>query len=134
MLLDLADIIDVFGNIGIVILIIVIIIVLLTIALQIGIKAVKGEDSKLGHVFVTGLFIIVITSILSFVVGLFLPVWVGNVVSLLITLFIIKARHDTTLLGALAALIIYVIMVVIIVVALSFVFTGFWATLLALLI
>ena len=132
MILDFGDIIAVFGNIGIVILIFVIIIVLLTIALQIGIKAVKGEDSKLGHVFVTGLFIIIITSVMSFIVGLFLPVWIGNVVSLLITIFIIKARHDTTLLGALAAIIIYVIMVVIIIVALSFVFTGFWVILLTL--
>ncbi|QEE17036.1 hypothetical protein DSAG12_02868 [Promethearchaeum syntrophicum] len=133
MILDLADFITLFGNIGIMILIFVIIIVLLTVALQIGIKAVKGEDSKLGHVFVTGLFIIVLTTVLSFIVGLFADVWIANVVSLLLTFFIIKARHDTTLLGALAALFIFVVMIVIIVVILSFVFLGFWPLLLALL-
>ncbi len=133
MILDIADFIALFGDVWITILIFVIIIVLLTVALQIGIRAVKGEDSKLGHVFVTGLFIIIITTVLSLVVDLFAEVWIANVVSLLIAFLIIKARHDTTLLGALAALVIFVVMVVIIVAILSFVFSGFWTLLLAVL-
>lgn len=130
MILDLQDILDALGGIGIVILIFVIVIVLLTFALQIGIKAVKGEDTKLGHVFITGLLVIIITSVISFIIGLFLPIWIGNVISLLIGLFIIKARHDTTLLGALAAIIIYVIMVFVIIFVLSLVFTEFLPVLL----
>ncbi len=125
MILDLAEIIAILPGVGIIILIIVIAIVLITFALQVGIRAVKGEDTKLNHVFLTGLFIIIVSSIISFAFSLFSPIWVGNLVSLIIALFIIKGRHDTTILGALAAVVIYVIMLIVIVFVLSLVFTGF---------
>ena len=131
MILDLADVIAALGSIGIVILIIVIAIVLVVFALQIGIRAVKGEDTGLGPVFLTGLSIIIISSIVSFAFSFFLPIWIGNLVSLLVALFIIKARHDTTLLGALAAVVIYVVMIIVIIFVLSLIFTDFLPVLLA---
>jgi len=132
MMLDLADVIAALGGIGFVILILVIAIVLVVFALQIGIRAVKGEDTGLGPVFLTGLIMIVISAVISAAFGfLSLPALIGSIVSLVVNLFIIKARHKTTYLGALGALVIYVIMVVIIFVVLSLVFAGFIATLLA---
>ncbi len=132
MMLDLADVIAALGGIGFVILILVIAIVLVVFALQIGIRAVKGEDTGLGPVFLTGLIMIVISAVISTAFGfLSLPALIGSIVSLVFNLFIIKARHKTTYLGALGALVIYVIMVVIIFVVLSLVFAGFIATLLA---
>ncbi len=79
-LLDIGDVINALGGIGILILIIILTIILLTFALQLGIKAVKGENAKLGPVFLTGLIMIMISAIVSFVFGLFLPTWVGSVV------------------------------------------------------
>lgn len=132
-LLDIGDVINALGGIGILILIIILTIILLTFALQLGIKAVKGENAKLGPVFLTGLIMIMISAIVSFVFGLFLPTWVGSVVSLILELFIIKARHKTTFLGALGALIIYIIMIFVIIIILMFVFAGFLTALMALL-
>ena len=118
MILDLLDDILALGSLGIVILIVVlifvIVIVLETFALKIGIKAVKGENTKLGPVFLTGLIMIFISAVISFVFGFFLPAWVGSIVSLLFNLFIIKARHKTSFLGALAAIIIFIIVLFII--------------------
>ncbi len=132
MLLDLGDVIAALGGIGIVILIIVIAIVLVVFALQIGIRAVKGEDTGLGPVFLTGLIMVLISAVISTAFGyLTLPALIGSIASLIVNLFIIKARHKTTYLGALGAIVIYVVMVVIIFVVLSLVFTGFLATLMA---
>ena len=132
MILDLADVIAALGGIGFVILIIVIAIILVVFALQIGIRAVKGEDTGLGPVFLTGLIMIVISAVISTAFGyLTIQPLIGSIVSLLVNLFIIKARHKTTYLGALGALVIYVVMVVIIFVVLSLVFAGFIAALLA---
>ncbi len=132
MLLDLGDVIAALGGIGIVILIIVIAIVLVVFALQIGIRAVKGEDTGLGPVFLTGLIMVLISAVISTAFGyLTLPALIGSIASLIVNLFIIKARHKTTYLGALGAIVIYVVMVVIIFVVLSLVFAGFLATLMA---
>jgi len=133
MLLDLQDIIDLLGGIGYLILIIVITIVLLTIPLQIGIKAVKGENTKLVPVFLTGLLLVIISSILSIAFGFLpIPAWIGTIVSLLINLLIIKIRHKTTYLGALGALILWIVVLFIIFVIVGLIFAGFWAILFAL--
>ena len=57
------------------------------------------------------------------------PIWIGYVLSLIISViiapFIIKAKHKTTLLGAIGAVFVYVIMVVIIYVILTLVYAAF---------
>ncbi len=136
-LLDIGDVLLALGsNILILILIIVIVIVLVTFALQVGIKAVKGENTKLGPVFLTGLIMVIISFGISFGFGYLLPAyaWIGTIIALLLELFIIKLRHKTTYLGALGAIIIYIIILVIIIVVIGFIFSGFLVAMLSLFI
>ncbi len=131
-LFDIDDIIVSLGGIGYLLLIIFVTIILITFALKIGINAVKGENTGLGSVFITGLIAIFISLVISFVFQFFLPAWVGYLVSLIIDLFIIKARHKTTFLGAFGAIVIYVVVLIVILIVLSFIFTEFQSALLAL--
>ncbi|MHA1718126.1 MAG: hypothetical protein ACTSWX_08925 [Promethearchaeota archaeon] len=131
-LFDIDDIIVSLGGIGYLLLIIFVTIILITFALKIGINAVKGENTGLGSVFITGLIAIFISLVISFVFQFFLPAWVGYLVSLIIDLFIIKARHKTTFLGAFGAIVIYVVVLIVIIIVLSFIFTEFQSALLAL--
>ena len=135
MLLDIGDVILALGgSILILILIIVIVVILVTFALQIGIKAVKGENAKLGSVFITSVLMNIISFGISFGFGELLPAyaWIGTIVALLLNLYIIKLRHKTTYLGGLGALIIYVIMIIIIFVIVGLIFSGFLAAILSL--
>ena len=137
MLLDISDVILALGgSILILIVIIVIVIILVTFALQIGIKAVRGENTKLGPVFITNLIMDIISFGISFGFGELLPAyaWIGTIVALLLNLFILKLRHKTTYLGGLGALIIYVIMIIIIFVIVGFIFSGFLAAIISLFI
>ena len=135
MLFDIGDVILALGgSLLIFILIIVIFVILVTFALQIGIKAVKGENTKLGPVFITNLIMDILSFGISYGFGLLLPTYgyIGSIIALLLNLFIIKLRHKTTYLGALGALIIYVIMLIIIVIIVGFIFAGFWVAILSL--
>lgn len=137
MLLDISDVILALGgSIVILILIIVIVVILVTFALQIGIKAVRGENTKLGPVFITNLIMDILSFGISYGFGLLLPAYgyIGSIIALLLNLFIIKLRHKTTYLGALGALIIYVIMLIIIFVVVGLIFSGFLAAILSIFI
>ncbi|MHA1584011.1 MAG: hypothetical protein ACTSWL_02060 [Promethearchaeota archaeon] len=126
---------DLLIAIGVLLGVIIVAILLNTIALKMGIKAVKGEKSGLGRVFLTSLLLIFLTGIFSAAFGYFFPglLYVGSIISLLIEIFIIKGRHNTTFLGALGALIIYVIVLVIIIVLIWLFFASLLAPILTLL-
>ncbi len=129
--IDLQDLIADLGGIGIVLLMLVIVIVVMTFALKIGIGAVKGEDNGLGSVFVTGILMIVLFILITFAIGLLQPSLslIGSIVALIIGLFILKSRHNTTFLGAFGAIIIYIVVLVIISFLLSYFLQGSLLTL-----
>jgi hypothetical protein len=95
-------------------------------ALMIGIGAVKGENTSFGNVFLTELIIVFIMGLITFVFQMVMPayVWAGGIAGLIIGMFIIQARHNTTFLGALGAIFIYAVFIVILYVLLVFVFTS----------
>lgn len=120
------DTLDMLKNIAILLLVIFIFIFVAVFALKIGIKAVKGENTKFGEVFITGLVMIFLMSIITGAFQLILPAFafIGSIIALLIGMFIIKSRHKTTLLGGFAAIIIYAVMIVVLYILLIFVFTS----------
>jgi len=119
--------------IGIFVGIFIAVILINTIVLKMGIKAVKGEETSLGRVFLTSLLLIFVSGIFSAVFAIVFPnlTLIGSILSLIIDLFIIKGRHHTTFLGALGALIIYTIVLVVVIIVLIFFFTTILSTFLA---
>lgn len=111
---------EILVTIGLILLIVFITIAIAVISFSIGIKAVKGENTSFGPVFITGLIAVFLNGLISYIFQLFLPGWalIGAVISLIITLFIIQRRHETTFLGALGAIVIYIVVLVIILVVL----------------
>lgn len=130
----MSPILEILVPLGIFLAIILVVIIFNTILLKIGIKAVRGEKTRFGTVFITSMLLVVISGIISFGVNLIIPgnLYIGSAVSLVFNLFIIKARHRTTLLGAFAALIIYVIVTVVLILVLSILFAGTLGAILAL--
>ncbi len=110
--------------IGWILLILFIAIAIAVISLSIGIRAVKGDNTSFGKVFVTGLITIFISGVITYVMQLIMPgyAFIGSLVALLIMMFIIMRRHDTTFFGALGAILIYAIVLILIIVLL-FIFT-----------
>ncbi|MHA1519183.1 MAG: hypothetical protein ACTSVZ_00220 [Promethearchaeota archaeon] len=108
--------------VGWILLLVFITIAIAVISLGIGIKAVKGENTSFGRVFVTGLLAIFISGVITFIMQLVLPgyAFIGSLVGLLITMFIIIRRHETTFFGALGAILIYAIVLILIIVLLFF--------------
>ncbi|MHA1727320.1 MAG: hypothetical protein ACTSWY_01150 [Promethearchaeota archaeon] len=113
--LDFATIIASLGGIVGLILIVVVLILVYLFSLKIGIQAVKGTNTGLGSVFLTAL-INVLVSFACFAVGFFIPaiLLIGWLIAIIISLLVIKSRHDTSFLGALGAVIIAIIIVLII--------------------
>jgi len=109
---------------GIILAVFIVAILFNTLILKVAIKAVRGEKTQFGSVLLTSLLLIVISAAISFAVNLVIPgnLYIGSALALIVELFLIKARHRTTFLGALGALIIYVIVMVVLIVVLMFVF------------
>jgi hypothetical protein len=123
---DIQQVITDLGGIGMVLLMLIVAIIVVTIALKIGINAVKGEKTSLGDIFVTGILMIVLFIVITFAIGLFLPSlsFLGSIVALVIGLIILQSRHNTTFFGALAAVIIFAIVLAILVFAYSYFIQG----------
>ncbi|UYP44137.1 hypothetical protein NEF87_000422 [Candidatus Lokiarchaeum ossiferum] len=121
--IDFQQIITDLGGIGMVLIMLLIVVVVMTLALKIGINAVKGEQTGLGEVFITGILMITLFILITFATGFFQPSlsFLGSIISLIIGLFILKSRHNTTFLGAFGALIIFIVVLAII----SFLFSYF---------
>ena len=132
MLLMLLQLEELLVVLGIMLAIFIVAIFINTIVLKIAIKAVRGEKTQFGAVLFTSLLLMVISMVITYAFNLVLPgnLYLGSGVALLIELFFIKARHKTTFLGALGALIIYVIVIVVMVLVLVFVFPALLATIL----
>ncbi|MCF2140178.1 MAG: hypothetical protein K9W44_09010 [Candidatus Lokiarchaeota archaeon] len=115
---------EILITIGWILLLIFITIALAVISLSIGINAVKGEHTEFGAVFITGLIAVFLAGVISFVFQLLLPGWalIGTLISLLVSMFVIMNRHETTFFGALGAILIYAIVFTIILIVL-FLFT-----------
>jgi hypothetical protein len=115
---------------GIILAVFLIAILINTLILKVAIKAVRGEKTQFGSVLLTSLLLIVISAVVTYAVNLVLPgyFYVGILVPLIFQVFLIKARHRTTFLGALGALIIYVIVMVVLIFVLIFVFPAIYAT------
>jgi len=111
---------EILITIGWIVLLIFISIAIAVISFSIGIRAVKGGKTSFGSVFITGLIAVFLGGLISYIFQLFLPGWafIGLLISLIVTLFIIERRHNTTFLGALGAIIIYIIVLAIILVIL----------------
>ncbi len=124
--IDFQELIADLGGIGMVLIMLVIVIVVMTFALKVGIGAVKGEHTGLGEVFISGILMIVLFLLITFAIGLLQPSlsFLGSIVALIIGLFILKSRHNTTFFGALGAIIIYIIVLVLISLVLSYVLQG----------
>jgi hypothetical protein len=114
--IDMNEFVDSVGGIGWMILIILISLLIMVLALKIGINAVKGINTEMGSVFITGFISWLIIVILTFLLPLF-----GWLIGLFIALFIIMKRHDTTFFGALGAIIIAFIVLVIFVFLIFFI-------------
>ena len=110
--------------VGALLITIFVVIALAVISLIIGIKAVKGEKTGFGEVLITGLHNIFLVFVVTTVFMMVLPLYafIGSIAALIISMFIIKARHETTFLGAFGAIIIYTIMLIILYVVMKFVF------------
>ncbi|MHA1672857.1 MAG: hypothetical protein ACTSYI_04460 [Promethearchaeota archaeon] len=108
--------------IGWILLFLFIAIAIAVISLSIGIRAVKGDNTSFGKVFVTGLITIFISGVITFVTQLIMPgyAFIGSLVSLLIILVILMRRHDTSFLGSLGAILIYAIVLIVILFVLFF--------------
>ncbi len=122
----LDQLIDDLGGIGMVLLMILIIIVIMTFALSVGVNAVKGENTSLAEIFTTGVLMIALFLIITFGIRLAAPQYalIGSIVAFIIGLFILQARHDTTLFGAFGAICIYIVVLIIIVFLLGLIFGG----------
>jgi len=109
------QLVDTLIEIGWVLLVVFIIIAMTVISLQIGIRAVKGDNTSFGNVFLTGLIAIFITALITIVIQVVLSGFgfIGSLVSLLLNMLVIQRRHNTTFFGALGAIVIYAIMLVI---------------------
>ncbi len=129
MLLQLEELLILLGTI---LAIFLIAILINTLILKVAIKAVRGEKTQFGSVLLTSLLLMLISAIVTYAVNLVLPgnLYIGSILALVIELFLIKARHRTTFLGALGALIIYVIVMVVLIVIMMFVFAGTFAIIL----
>lgn len=111
---------DTLIQIGWILLLIFIAIAIAVISFAIGIRAVKGENTSFGQVFLTGLIAIFLSGVITFVMQLILPgfAFIGSLISLLIMMFVIMNRHKTTFFGALGAILIYALVLVLILVIL----------------
>jgi len=129
MLLQLEELLIILGTI---LALFIVGVVINTFVLKIAIKAVRGEKTTFGNVLFTSLLLMVISAVISYAVNWVLPdnLYIGSAVALVIELFFIKARHRTTLLGALGALILYVIVLVIFIVVLMVAFASTFAAIL----
>jgi len=109
---------------GIILAVFIVAILFNTLILKVAIKAVRGEKTQFGSVLFTSLLLIVISAAISYAVNLVIPgnLYIGSALALIVELFLIKARHRTTFLGAFGALVIYVIVMVVLIVVLMFVF------------
>ena len=124
--IDFQDLLSDISGILILLAMLILVILIMTFALKVGINAVKGKKTGLGEVFITGLILIFIIIIITAVVGSVFPSLslLGSIVALIIGMFIIQSRHDTTFFGALGAIIIYIVVLVILVFLIGLVIGG----------
>jgi hypothetical protein len=128
MLLDIWTTLGVWGSL---LLILVIAIVIFVFALKIGVQSVKGKNTEMGAVFVTGLLNAVLLVVLPFIFSYVGYPLIGLIVYIIVALLLIKSRHETTFFGALGAWIIALIVLILIFWLLSFLLVGLWAAFIA---
>jgi len=106
---------------GVVIFVVIVIILIFTLlfSLKVGINAVKGKNDGYGEIFLT----VILMNVVSFLL-LLIPVFplIMSILSFVIGLLIIKARHETSFLGALGAIIIALIVMVVVLLVLGLIF------------
>ncbi len=114
-LLDINDLIAGVGGIFFFVLFLVLILIVQIFSLKVGIGSVKGKNTTMGSVFITGL----INFVAMFLLIFFLPWYLGWLIAIIVGLLIIKIRHETTFFGALGAVIISWIIIIILIIVIA---------------